>query len=93
LVSARRFQLIGLFGSRSLECRKSERTSTGRPKRPAAIQRQASWPPGKKGISEEQRTSSSGWAATALMMAWLASRSMPKGFSPRRCLPASSAAV
>ena len=93
LVAARRFQLIGLPGSRSLECRNSERTSIGRPKPPPAIQRQTSWPPGKKGISDEQRTSRPGCAATARVIVSLASRSMPKGFSPIRCLPASSAAT
>ena len=61
--------------------------------RPPAIQRQTSWPPGKKGISDEQRTTCSGCPATARMIVSLAARSIPNGFSPSRCLPASSAAT
>ena len=65
----------------------------GRPKRPSSIHRQTSCPPGKNGISDEQRTSSSRWRATASVIVSLAVRSMPKGFSPNRCLPASRAAT
>jgi hypothetical protein len=39
---ARRFQLIGLSGSRSLEWKNLDRTSMIRPKRRSAIQRQTS---------------------------------------------------
>ena len=93
LNSAWRFQLIGLFGSRSLECRNALRTSRMRPARPSAIQRATAWPPGKNGISDEQRTTSSGWLATAAMIRLLASRSIPNGFSPSRWRPASRIAT
>ena len=93
LNSARRFQLIGLPGSRSLECRNWLRTSMIRPARPSASQRATAWPPGKNGSSDEQRTSSSGWLATAAMIRLLASRSMPNGFSPSRWRPASRIAT
>ena len=54
---------------------------------PLGIQRATSWPPGKNGNSEEQRTSSSGCLAIAAMIR-SASRSIPKGFSPSRWRPA-----
>ncbi len=86
-----RFQLIGLRGSRSLECRNCERTSSTRPKRPLGD------PAGDR-LAARDRTAaptSSGRAARAgarsrALIASFAARSMPNGFSPSRCLPASS---
>ena len=84
LVSALRFQLMALCGSRSLECRNADRTAMTRPKRRSSIHLAMRWAPGKNGSSDEQRTSSSGCSSIAAVMARLAARSMPKGFSPRR---------
>ena len=58
-----------------------------RPSARSAIQRRTAWPPGKNGSSDEQRTSSSGWLATAGHDRSLAARSIPNGFSPSRWLP------
>ena len=43
---------------------------------------------GKEGNSDEQRAKTSGCSARAARIGSLAARSMPKGFSPSRCLPA-----
>ena len=46
------------------------------------------WAPGTKGNSDEQRTKTFGFFRSSLRMARAAGRSIPKGFSPKRCFPA-----
>ncbi len=84
-----RFQLIGFWRSRSLECRKLEVASMSWPRAPEAATERASCAPGKYGISLEQRAKMPA-RSTAATMRSAAPSSKPKGFSPRRSLPASA---
>ena len=86
--SIMRFQLIFLFGSRSLLCSRPDQTSMIWPKRPSSMYLRMRWAAGRNGNSDEQATTTSGLAATAARISALACRSMPNGFSPSRCLPA-----
>lgn len=92
-VAARRFQLIGFAGSRSLECRKLEWASMIWPSAPDRMTWKASWAPGKNGISLEQRTNRPGSASIAATSRSAAARSIPNGFSPRKSLPAATASA
>lgn len=88
-----RFQLIGLFGSRSLQCRNPLSTWMMRPKAPDSTMRPIRCRAGKKIDSELHRTTTPGWLWMACMIASLAALSMPNGFSPIRCLPAAMTAL
>jgi predicted dehydrogenase len=88
LISARRFQLMGLSGFMSELWRKPHSTSRILPKRPSRMKRTILWTAGKKGNSDDACTTRSGLFAAAARISRLAARSMPKGFSPSRCLPA-----
>src|SRR5215217_5164110 len=83
------FQLIGLAGSISLECRKPALISMIWPSLPDCTSLITRCGPGRKGISELHLTKRPYFSA-ATLMANAASRSIPKGFSASRSLPEAS---
>ena len=93
LKRAIRFQLIGLPGrGRSSAGTASAPRSRGR----SAVPGSTSPPPGRRDRRAAPTSSgraAPGCSASSALIASFAARSIPKGFSPRRCFPARSAAT